>query len=296
MGGHGWGETNEREFAEAVSAAIDGGINFFDTADVYGLGASEEILGRSLGKERRQSAIIATKFGVRREKQQTYYDNSPKWMSAALEGSLRRLKTDYIDLYQLHYWDGITPPDDIIEALQRLREQGKIRYFGVTNVDLMSWPVKAWPEGLVSFSAEYSLARRESEADIIATAKSLALTFLSWGSLGQGVLSGKYNENFKFPDNDRRGREAYINFHGEKLVRNLAIVDELNRIRGGYDGKTVAQLALRWILDRLPFGVALTGIKRRDQLIDSLGALGWALRDQDISKLNVISAQRSNEG
>ena len=129
MGGHGWGRISEPELIEAVEVGLDLGINFFDTADVYGLGRAEEVLGKAL-KGKRNRAVIASKFGVRRnaENTATYYDNSPQWIRTALEGSLKRLKTDYIDIYQIHYLDEKTPLADTIGEMEKLKKEGKIRH------------------------------------------------------------------------------------------------------------------------------------------------------------------------
>ena len=133
MGQYGWGEVQEKELLDAVSAALDIGINFFDTADTYGLGTSERTLAKALGTKRK-NAVIADKFGVRVENGHTFYDNSPEWIRKALEGSLKRLGTDYIDLYQIHYRDGKTPIGEVVEELERLKRKGYIRHYGLSNI------------------------------------------------------------------------------------------------------------------------------------------------------------------
>lgn len=133
MGRHGWGLVQEQELLDAVHTSLDNGINFFDTADTYGLGQSELTLGKALGS-RRVEAVIATKFGVRVEKSGTFFDNSAQWIRRACEGSLRRLGTDYIDLYQMHYRDGVTETAEVVDTLEQLRREGKIRYFGLSNL------------------------------------------------------------------------------------------------------------------------------------------------------------------
>ena len=133
MGQYGWGEVQEQELIDAVHAALDCGVNFFDTADTYGLGTSELTLGKALGT-RRSQAVIATKFGVRAGSGETTYDNSPEWIRTACEESLKRLGTDYIDLYQVHYRDGKTDIHTVVDTLQQLQQQGKIRYFGLSNI------------------------------------------------------------------------------------------------------------------------------------------------------------------
>jgi len=291
MGQHDWGSTDEHELIKAVHAAQDYGITFFDTADVYGLGESEHVLGKAL-KGKRESAIIASKFGVRSENGQTFVDNSERWINRAVDESLSRLGTDYIDLYQLHYWDKKTPIDEPLCALQSLIKSGKIRAFGVTNVDLCDRGITLPVDGLASFSFEYSLANRVFEPIVYADQGSSGLCFLSWGSLGQGVLCGKYDTAIEFPETDRRSREIYVNFHGKKLAHNLRIVDYMRSILPYYKNKTLSQLAIRWILDQTPFSIALTGIKRETQLQDNIGALGWKIDPEHHSKLCKLSEVR----
>jgi len=288
MGQHDWGPTDENELIKAVHAALDCGITFFDTADVYGLGVSELVLGKAL-KGKRESAIIATKFGVRIENDRTFFDNSKKWINRAVDESLSRLGTDYIDLYQLHYLDKKTPIDETLCALQSLKNSGKIRAFGVTNINLVEHGVTEPVDGLASFSFEYSLANRMFEPVVSANQEKSGLVFLSWGSLGQGILSGKYDNATDFSETDRRSREVYVNFHGEKLVNNLRIVDYMRSILPYYKDKTLSQLAIRWILDQIPFSVALTGIKREAQLKDNIGALGWKIDPEHHSRLCELS-------
>lgn len=288
MGGHGWGITDEKELIEAVHTALDYSINFFDTADIYGIGVSEKVLGRAL-KAKRNKAIIATKFGVRRGYDKTFYDNSLKWIKQAVDLSLSRLQTDYIDLYQIHYWDKKTPIEEIFNILSDLQKQGKILTFGVTNIDLVEKSFVQPIDKLASFSFEYSLANRIHESQINSMHEKLGPCFLSWGSLGQGILSGKYNQNTKFAENDRRRRKIYCNFHGEKLEQNLRIVNYIQSILPYYKNKTIVQIAIRWILDYIPFSIALTGIKRKEQLIENIGALNWRLNKEHLVKLCELS-------
>lgn len=288
MGQHDWGTTDEAEFIDAVQTAIDHGINFFDTADIYGMGVSEKVLGKAL-KRRRHKAVIATKFGVRIKEGKTFYDNSMKWINQAVEESLSRLGTEYIDLYQLHYWDKKIPVDEILYALQSLKNSGKIRAFGVTNIDLIEHGVTEPVDGLASFSFEYSLANRMFEHVVSASQKKLRLIFLSWGSLGQSILCGRYDSSTVFSGTDRRSRKVYVNFHGDKLAYNLRIVDYMRSILPHYENKTLPQMAIRWILDQIPASIALTGIKRAEQLKENLGGLGWRLDGVHYAKLCELS-------
>lgn len=289
MGGYGWGNVQEQELIDAVHTAIEYGVNFFDTADTYGLGQSEITLGKALEKKRNK-VVIATKFGVRAEKgKTTFYDNSPEYIRKALEASLRRIGTDYIDLYQVHYRDGKTLLSEVVGTLEDLREKGYIRYYGLSNIHKSDIDeIRAFSNMFVSFQDEYSLACRKNEHDIISIANELSMTPLTWGSLGQGILTGKYDRNVKFDSDDRRSKEIYVNFHGEKLLKNLRIVDEIKKI-SSVTGKTVPSIAIRFILDYIKDSVVLTGVKKPQQIISNIEAMDWNLSLEHITALENIS-------
>lgn len=290
MGGYGWGEVQENELIDAVHAALDQGITFFDTADTYGLGQSEITLGKALG-EHRKDVIVASKFGVRAGNGKTVYDNSPEWIREALQGSLKRLGTDYIDLYQIHYRDNITPISAVVATLEDLKKEGYIRYFGLSNIhqeDLKE--LQPYVGKFVSFQDEYSLACRKNETDMLMIADQMKLTPLTWGSLGQGILTGKYDKNTVFDSNDRRSRDIYVNFHGKKLLKNLEIVEVLKKIAKEHE-KSVASVAIRFILDYLPESVVLCGAKRPSQIIGNAEGDGWSLNNDEIEMLKKISEE-----
>ena len=288
MGGYGWGNVSEEELIKAVRCAVEQGINFFDNADTYGLGKSEETLSRALGDKRHQ-VVIGTKFGVRVEDGKTFYDNSPEWIEQALAGSLKRLNTDYIDLYQVHYRDGKTPISVVVDTLEKMRQKGYIRYYGLSNIyheDLEE--LKGEVGMFVSFQDEYSLACRKNESDMMELSEQLQLTPLTWGSLGQGILSGKYDKNSTFGADDRRSRKIYVNFHGDKLLKNLEIVEVLKEIAQEV-GKTVPAVAIRWILDYLTESAVIVGIKNQQQLYGNMDALGWKLSEEQLKRLEEVS-------
>lgn len=288
MGTHGWGKVSENELINAVHEALNIGINFFDNADIYGLGKSEETLGKAL-KRKREKAIIATKFGVRYENGKTFYDNSSKWINTAAEASLRRLGTDYIDLFQVHYRDYHTSINEVIETLEKLKEKGYIRHFGLSNIHQKDIDkLKSVAGKFVSFQDEYSLACRKNEKDIFEIKTELELTPLTWGSLGQGILTGKYDINSTFGADDRRSKDIYVNFHGEKLKQNLEIVSALKEI-SKITGKCIPAIAIRFILDHLKDSVVLAGIKNSKQLLSNKEALGWTLTSEQIDLLKNIS-------
>lgn len=288
MGGYNWGKVQEDEFIGAIHRALDVGVNFFDTADTYGLGQSERTLSKGLGSHRNE-VIIETKFGVRVGGGKTVYDNSPEYIEEALDNSLRRLNTDYIDIYLIHYRDGVTPIEDVVGKLTDLREKGKIRYFGLSNITKDGIEELRPYKGLfVNCQDEFSLACRKNENDLRTLQTELDLTPMTWGSLGQGILTGKYDRNSVFGNDDRRSLDIYVNFHGEKLEKNLKIVDVLREIATNR-GKTLSACAIRFILDCLPESVSLAGIKRADQLISNLDAMDWNLTPEEFKSLDEIS-------
>lgn len=288
MGGHGWGNVQESELIDAVHTALDNGITFFDTADTYGLGQSEITLGKALG-EHRKDVVIASKFGVRVGAGKTTYDNSPEWIREALSASLKRLGTDYIDLYQVHYRDGVTPICEVVETLEELKAKGLIREFGLSNLYLKDTDeLKGYENKFVSFQNEYSLACRKHENDILGISEAFNMTPLTWGSLGQGILTGKYDKNTVFGSDDRRSRDIYVNFHGEKLLRNLEIVEVMKGIAANHQ-KSVPSVAIRFILDHLPKSVVIAGAKNERQILSNIEAMDWSLTEEELTLLDNIS-------
>ena len=288
MGGYGWGKSKEEDFIEAVNEALDNGINFFDTADIYGLGQSELTLGKALGN-RRHEAVIATKFGCRRKNGKTFYDNSPEWIREALTQSLERLGTEYIDLYQMHYRDGVTPISLVVDTLESLKKEGKIRAYGLCNLtenDLEE--IEEFQNRFSTLQDEYSLATRKNESILNTYRDKFGIMPLTWGSLGQGILTGTIDETTVFDEGDRRLRPEYVNFHGEKFKHNLKIVDTLRILAKKYN-KSVAAVAIRYILDNIKDSVVLVGIMNKQELLANIESLGWHLTSEDLKLLNCIS-------
>ncbi|MBO7496358.1 MAG: aldo/keto reductase [Salinivirgaceae bacterium] len=290
MGGYGWGNVQENELIHAVQSAIDNGITIFDTADTYGLGQSEITLSKALGTKR-NSVVIADKFGVRVENGKTFYDNSPEYIKVALDRSLKRLKTDYIDLYQVHYRDA-TPLDIVIETLERIKESGKIRYYGLSNIHETEFEeIKPFVGKIVSVQDEYSLACRKNESDLYKLSKNYSISPLTWGSLGQGVLTGKYDKTIVFGSDDRRSRDIYVNFHGDKLVKNLEIVDVMKKIAIEHN-KPIPAVAIRFILDKLGDSVVLVGAKRPAQISENIEGTDWNLTVEELELLDNVSKDK----
>ena len=287
MGGYGWGYVSENAVIATVHRAIDGGVNFFDTADTYGLGQSERTLAKALDG-RRENVVIATKFGVRVEKGKTFYDNSPEYMEKALNDSLKRLSTDYIDLYQIHYRDEATPLEAVVETLEKFKKQGKIRYYGLSNIHGEDFnEIKPFLGKFASCQNEYSLVTRDNENDLLVNCSELQLTPMTWGSLGQGVLTGKYNIDSGFGVNDRRSRDIYTNFHGDKLRKNVEIVENMKPLAEKL-GVSLAALAVRFILDHIPGSVALVGAKNPDQIEGTMTSMDFKLLKDELEFLENI--------
>lgn len=291
LGGYGWGNVEEKNLISSIKTALDSGINFFDTADTYGLGNSERLLGKALGSERK-NVIIQDKFGVRAcAGKPTVYDNSREYIIKACDESLMRLNTDYIDIYAIHYRDGKTPLGDVVDTLEYLKKCGKIRYFGLSNIhgeneaELIEYKDK-----FVTFQDEYSLACRKNEKEMFKFRDEYGFSPLTWGSLGQGILTGKYNEsNVNFGSDDRRSRDIYVNFHGEKLKQNLKIVEVLKQIAAEHN-KPVSSVAIRFILDYIKDSGVLVGIKSPAQVLQNVEALGWHISTDEINSLLKVSS------
>lgn len=295
LGGYGWGVTQDEELKKAIRVAIENGINTFDTADIYGLGKSESLLGEIISEFKREDIVLATKFGVRIENGKTFYDNSVEWIEEAVIGSLRRFNTEYIDLYQVHYRDGKTPIGEIIEKLEELRQKGYIRYFGLSNIkkeeleELNSYLTKTNKKNpFVSFQEEYSLAHRDNELYLKEIIEKWGMSLLTWGSLGQGILTGKYNLKTHFDSSDRRSRDIYINFHGDKLRKNLEIVEVLKEIAKDLN-TTPTAIAIRFILDYFKSSAALVGFKNINQILGSIEASKIKLSESNLNTLLKIS-------
>lgn len=290
LGGHGWGNVDDAESVAAVRRALDLGVNFFDTADVYGFGHSEQILARALGKDR-HDVVIATKFGVRwGNGAQTWKDVSPNYARLALEASLARLQIDCIPLYYVHWPDGKTPIADTLAELARCRQQGKIRWIGLSNFSAEQVREAMSVTSVEALQVQFSLVDRLPALELLPLAQERNRTLVTWGSLAQGLLSGKYDARSTFTSKDRRHR--YDNFLGEKFATNLVAVEALRRVAIAL-GKTPAQVALRWLLDTPGVGVALFGAKRVAQVEENAATSGWRLSASEYESLKLLETPKT---
>lgn len=281
LGGHGWGLVNDDDSVRAVRTALDLGINFFDTADVYGLGHSERILSRALGSNR-HDVIVATKFGVKWDSRKNISrDISPRYLRLALEASLRRLKLEFIPLYYVHWPDGRTSVEAAIEELERCRAKGKIQAIGVSNFSAEQIRIASQVTQITCVQAQLSLLNRKALA-LSQVVREAQASLVTWGSLAQGLLTGKYSRDSHFDESDRRSR--YENFQGEVFSRNLNAVEIAKQISKRL-GKSPSQIAIRWLLDTSQVDCVLFGAKTSRQVQENVGASGWSLSDTEYAEL-----------
>lgn len=283
LGGMDWGEVDEDAALAAVSRALDLGVNLFDTANVYGLGRSEELLAKGLGAHRHE-AVIVTKFGINwtlglnGERAQTFRDASAKHVREALEASLRRLQLDCIPLYLIHWPDPNTPVEETLDALVQCQEAGKVRHIGVSNFPLSLMQQAHQVQPLTAIEMQYNLLDRKIEDEVLPFCQKAQVGVLAYGPLAQGLLSGKFGAEARFDASDRRSRLPH--FQGEAFRENLELVQRLREVGQSY-GKTPAQVAIRWVLDHPAITCAIAGAKSTAQLESNAQALNWQLSSQE---------------
>lgn len=274
--------------AAAVNAALDSGINFFDTADIYGAGASEDFLGRALGS-RRKDVLIATKFGMKMDDQRR--GASPAYVKRAAEDSLKRLGTDVIDLYQLHQPDPEVPIADTLGALDELVRAGKVREIGCSNFsgDQLRAAQRAIHEGgarFVSVQNQYSMVHRDPEADVIPECVRAGIAFLPYFPLANGLLTGKYRPGEAPP----QGSRAHDGF-GPKVFteENLRLVEALSGFAKAH-GHTMLELAVSWLTAQPAVASVIAGAKSPEQVRANASAASWRLTKGDLAAIEEILA------
>lgn len=273
-GGHGWGKVDDEESIQAIQSAYEHGVTFFDTADVYGLGKSETILSRALGK-RRKEVVIASKGGVRwNEHGEITRDCSPQYLRKAVEGSLRRLQLECIPLYYVHCPDGCTPVAEVVGALDRLREEGKIGAIGVSNFSGEQLKEALATISLQAVQVQYNLLHRAKAEELIPLCRTHGLVLVAWGALADGLLTGKFNRETTFGSDDHRSRSP--DFQGEAFQKNLNCVEALRSVAEQRQ-ILLSQLALRWVLDSFEASCSLFGAKSTSQVIENIDTDGWSL-------------------
>ena len=287
IGGWKWGGSDADESVATIQAAVDRGINFLDTAPVYGFGRSEELVGRALAGGRRQRAVIATKVGVSWNDGKVFRDSRPACVRRSVEESLRRLQTDYIDLYQVHWPDSLVPFEETAEELERLRRAGKILAIGVSNFSPAQMQRFSSTALLSTVQPPYNLFERAIDQDVLPYARGTGLTVLAYGALCRGLLSGRITGTTTFECDDLRGYDP--KFQEPRRSQYLAAVHALDQLARSIGGLRVLALAVRWVLDRGKT-VALWGARRPQQLEGMEQAFGWNLSPQQMQQIDTIVA------
>lgn len=288
IGGWMWGGTEESEAIRTIHAAFDKGINLIDTAPVYGFGRSEELVGKALVGARRGGAIIATKVGLDWGSGNILRNSSPARLRSELEDSLRRLKTDLIDIYQVHWPDEAVPFEETAKTLDTFRREGKISAIGVSNFspEQMDRFRKVAP--LATIQPPYNLFEREIEKDVLPYAEKHGLVVLAYGALCRGLLTGKITAKSEFKGDDLRKVDP--KFQQPRLGHYLEAVARLDSFARERYEKSVLALAVRWLLDHGKI-IALWGARRPEQLAPVNEVMGWRLDADAIQEIDRILAE-----
>ena len=289
---HAWGNTDVIEARRMVDICLEAGVNLFDTADVYSGGLSEEILGKAIAG-RRDRLLLSTKATFRMGNGPNELGSSRYHLIRACENSLRRLNTDYIDIYTLHGFDALTPVEETLRTLDTLVQSGKVRYIACSNFSgwhLMKSLATAQTYGwtrYVAHQAYYSLVGREYEWELMPLALDQKVGTIVWSPLASGVLSGKIRRNQPAPEGSR---VQQIGSEGSRLPdeKVYEIVDVLDAI-AEETGKSVPQIALNWLLQRPTVASVIVGARNEEQLVHNLGAVGWNLTAEQVEKLDRAS-------
>jgi aryl-alcohol dehydrogenase-like predicted oxidoreductase len=284
MGGWMWGGTDRRESIDTVRAALDQGINLIDTAPIYGFGVAEEIVGAAIAT-RRDPVLVATKTGVEWRGGQVYRNASRDRILLEVDDSLRRLRTDYIDIYQVHWPDPLVPVEETAEAMYSLYQQGKIRAIGVSNFSVAQMERFRTVAPLHVVQAPYNLFERGIEADVLPYCLMNDIVTLGYGALCRGLLSGRMRADTLFPADDLRNIDP--KFQRPRFAQYLSAVEKLDQLAHRRYHCGVIQLAVRWMLDQ-GISVALWGARHPDQLNASVTVSSWSIGATDRERIQRI--------
>ncbi|MDG4782459.1 aldo/keto reductase [Micromonospora sp. WMMD961] len=281
-----YGPADEEESVATLHAAVDAGINLIDTGDFYGSGHNEMLIGRTLRERRRDEVVLSVKFGSRRTPdggfQPVPYDVSPAAVKDRLAYSLRRLGTDYIDIYRPSRLNPEIPVEDTVGALLEMQQAGFIRHIGLSEVGAETIRRAAAVAPISDLQIEYSLLSRGPEASIIPTLRELGIGLTAYGVLSRGLLSGHWSPDRQLTGNDFRANSP--RFQGDNLEANLSLVDALRRVAERH-GATTSQVAIAWVAAQGEDIVALVGARRRDRLSESLAAVDLTLDRETLDEI-----------
>nr|WP_298794983.1 aldo/keto reductase [uncultured Acetobacter sp.] len=283
IGGAMWGGPDDANAARTIDQALDLGINVIDTAPVYGFGHSEEVIGRAL-EGKRDKVILATKVALNWQDGKVFRDSRPARIAQEIEDSLRRLRTDHIDLYQVHWPDSKTPMEETARALEKLVKDGKVHALGVSNFSPAQMDEFRKFAPLATIQPPYNLFERDIEQDVLPYAIKNNLAVLAYGPLCRGLLSGRMTADRKFEGDDLRKSDP--KFQQPRFGQYLKAVEDLKAIAEKHD-KSMLALAIRWVLDRGPT-IALWGARKPEQISGVDEAFGWKLDDADMKAIDAI--------
>ncbi len=282
-----YGTISEEQGKALLEGALERGINFFDTADMYGVGgANEKLLGRVL-EGRREQIVLATKFAIQRSESGEFLGicGKPEYVKEACEASLKRLGTDYIDLYYQHRVDPNVPIEETVGAMAELVKEGKVRHLGLSEASVKTLQRAQAVHPIAALQTEYSLWSRDPEAELLAQCESQGTTFVAYSPLGRGFLSGQIRKLSDLDENDWRRQNP--RFSEENFTKNLELVDAVAELAKS-KGATSAQIALSWLLHKAPHIIPIPGTSKLSRLEENIAAIEVELASEEISALEQI--------
>lgn len=288
---------DKQEMISLLRSAVERGVTFFDTAEVYGPFTNEELVGEALAPFR-ERVVIATKFGFNIDPDGTQHqtpplDSRPEHIRAVAEASLKRLKTDYIDIFYQHRVDPDVPIEDVAGAVKDLIEEGKVRHFGLSEAGVEAIRRAHAVQPVTALQSEYSLWWREPETEILPTLEELGIGFVPFSPLGKGFLTGKIDENTKFDSTDFRN--TVPRFSEENRKANQALIDLIGKF-AAQKKATPAQIALAWVLAQKPWIVPIPGTTKLHRMEENIGAIEIELTADDLRELDSLTAQVKVQG
>ena len=290
IGGSEWGAVAEDAAIATCLSAIERGINLIDTAPIYGRGRAEEIVGKAIRAHGKRDAFyIATKAGLEWNERGVFANSTPARLLREIEDSLRRLGTDYVDLYQIHWPDTIAPIDDAVAVLKEFQREGKVRALGVSNFSVAQMEDFCDIAPLASDQPPYNIFERDIDGETLPWCAANGVAVLTYSSLCRSMLGGRLHRDMKFEPGDIRAVDP--KFQEPRFGQYMAAVEQLAALARERYGKSLAQLAVRWVLDQPGVSVALWGAKRPDQLDAVAGVMGWKLDSATMAEIDRIVAE-----